>query len=554
MNKYAIYHVVDSPYSFPVSGNEMVIRLRVAKDDVETVVLCYESKYIIGEKQRFAAMTKKYRGKLFDYFEVKIKMEDTRLAYVFYITDKNGESLFFSEDGLTKAYDYTLGYYNFFQYPYINDADIHKVVKWAQNARFYQIFVDRFNIGNKEKDLSYVNMKWGEKPTPKSFAGGDLKGIAEKLDYIKDQAGANAIYLTPIFESISNHKYDISDYYNVDQQFGTNADLKELVKKAHEKGMRVVLDAVFNHCSEQMTEFKDVKEKGRDSKYYDWFVIHGERPEKNPCNYETFASCSYMPKFNTSNKECAEYLINVAIHYINEYDIDGWRLDVSDEISHDFWRQFRKAVKHAKEDAVILGENWHDANVYLKGDQYDGIMNYAFSKVCLDLLAGESFEAEEAAERLNDILMRNSEPVNSMMMNLLDSHDTHRFLTRMGGSIFKTKSALAMLYLFPGSPCIFYGTEMLIEGGFDPDCRKCMPWEKEEEPKVKDMRSFIQKLANIRKLYDWSKGETSIFSENEKVVFVITFSEECVKLEISAAALEVTAGKKSIISLRKEEE
>ena len=199
------------------------------------------------------------------------------------------------------------------------------------------------------------------------------------------------------------------------------------MEKVHARGMKLVLDAVFNHCSENLSQFQDVLKNGRGSKYFDWFVIRGDKISEARDNYETFAACDYMPKFNTSNPEVQRYLLDIAVHYIREYDIDGWRLDVSDEISHYFWRKFREEVKAAKKDAVIIGENWHDANSNLRGDQYDSIMNYAFTKACLDFFATDSINAEQLVWRLNGLLMRNSSTVNQMMLNLLDSHDTHRF-------------------------------------------------------------------------------------------------------------------------------
>ena len=225
----------------------------------------------------------------------------------------------------------------------------------------------------------------GDRPTPQSFAGGDLRGIIEKLDYIKG-LGINAIYLTPIFQSVSNHKYDINDYRKIDPQFGTKEDLQELVAKAHAMGIRIVLDAVFNHCSMEMKEFQDVLVNGRQSPYYHWFLIDGDYPDPEQMNYECFASCNYMPKLNTANPETQEFLLDIAIYWIKEADIDGWRLDVADEVSHEFWRRFRKEVKNVKKDCVIIGENWHDAYPYLMGDQYDSIMNYSFTKLVWTIL------------------------------------------------------------------------------------------------------------------------------------------------------------------------
>lgn len=530
MNRYAVYHMPDSQYCFPVSEKEIVLRLRTAKNDIQKAYVIYENKYDFGVKQKKTEMTKAFEGELFDYFTIKLTLEDTRLAYVFYIYDGE-EYYYFSEDGITKEYDYTLGYYNFFQYPYINKADIMHDVLWMHNAVFYQIFVDRFAMGDANKDKAYINCKWGDVPTPSTFAGGDLVGICENLDYIKS-LGVNAIYLTPVFESDSNHKYDIIDYMKTDSQFGGNAALKKLIDTAHKKGMRIVLDAVFNHCSYKLEQFQDCLKNGRQSKYYDWFIIHGDKPDMDKLNYEMFGPCNYMPKLNTSNAEVQRFLIDIACHYLKEYKIDGWRLDVSDEVSHDFWRSFRKKVKEINEDAVIIGENWHDASNCLRGEQYDSIMNYSFTKCMLDYFATNSKDACQAAWKLCDILMRNTDTVNNMMLNLLDSHDTHRFYTQVGCDIQKLKSALCILFLFKGTPCIYYGTEVLMEGGYDPDCRRCMDFSRCNE-EDKNIISFINKLSALRKQYDLSQGRYVITYQNDVFIMEIHLETDIIKLFVN---------------------
>lgn len=529
MNRHAVLHIVDSSYCFPVSENEIVIRLRTAKNDIRKAEIVYESKYNFGISQMKKEMSKRYSSELYDFFEIKLELLDTRLAYVFYLYD--GESYYyFSEDGITAEYNFKLGFYNFFQFPYINKADLMNRVEWIKQAVFYQIFVDRFNIGNKDKDMSYVNCKWGDIPNPKTFAGGDLKGITEKLDYIKE-LGCDTIYLTPIFESVSNHKYDIADYYAVDKQFGSKEDLKELIETAHSKDMKIVLDAVFNHCSENVVQFQDVLEKGKESKFFDWFIINGDYINENRDNYQMFASCNYMPKLNTSNKEVQRFLLGVASYYIEEYHIDGWRLDVSDEVSKEFWRAFRKVVKGIDKNVIIIGENWHDAYTNLRGDQYDSIMNYSFTKACLDYFAFDKFNAKQFAWRLNEILTRNTDTVNSMMLNLLDSHDTHRFFSEVKEDEFSLKAALCLMYLFPGAPCIYYGTEIMMPGGYDPDCRRCMDWEKAE--KESELKKLLRKLAYIRREYMVSEGNVTITEENNVFVYINESGGNIIKLLIN---------------------
>ncbi|WP_026512258.1 glycoside hydrolase family 13 protein [Butyrivibrio sp. LC3010] len=517
MNQHALQHIPDSSYCFPVSDNKMILKLRAACDDEIKVWVLYESKYKIGESHKKKQMEKELTGKLFNYYSVTLELADTRLAYVFYIYDGK-DYYYFSEDGLTKSYDFTKGYYNFFQYPYINENDVLKRVDWIKDACFYQIFIDRFAIGDKDKNTDYINLKWGEIPNPKSFAGGDIKGIIEKLDYIKD-LGFNALYLTPIFQAPSNHKYDTVDYFEIDEHFGNKEDLKNLVSELHKRGMKIVLDAVFNHVSELNDKFQDVIKKGKASPYYKWFVIDGDFPCKEPLNYEVFAGCDYMPKWNTSNEEVQEYLISIATYYINEFDIDGWRLDVSDEVSHDFWRRFRKDVKAAKDEVVIIGENWHDASNYLRGDQYDSIMNYAFTKAALDYFAYNKMDAKMVAAKLNDILARNTDTVNDMMLNLLDSHDTDRFFSEVSEDRDKLKAALCLLYLFPGAPSVFYGTEVYTPGGYDPDCRRCMDWRAATEDL--DVKVLIKKLSDVRRecLFEYA-GTRIEASEDGRILAV----------------------------------
>lgn len=511
MNENAILHIPESKFCFALKTNEICLRLRISAFDYpDKIEVVYGGKYTYASERGRAEMRRQYEDRLFAYYTVTLKLSDVRFVYVFEIVCGD-KVYFYSEDGLTEKFDFELSYYNCFQYAYINECDIMKPVEWMNTATFYQIFVERFNIGNKDKDMSYVNLKWGELPTPKSFAGGDIRGITEKLCYL-NVLGINALYLTPIFSSVSNHKYDISDYYEVDKHFGRKADLKELIERAHGMGMKIVLDAVFNHCSENLAQFQDVVKNGRKSKYYDWFIVTNDEP----LEYECFASCTYMPKFNTSNPEVCDYLIGIATYWIKEFDIDGWRLDVSDEVSHEFWRRFRKAVKAIKPDCVLIGENWHDANIYLRGDQFDSIMNYAFTKACLDFYAFGQFSAREMADKLNEILMRNTDTVNYMMLNLLDTHDTHRFLTRVNGDKDKLQSALALTYFFPGAPCIYYGTENAMEGGYDPDCRRTFDWTNEQRENA--VKTLIRNLTALKRRKGFSSSPVKIYSDGGALV------------------------------------
>ena len=512
MNKEAILHIPKSQYAFAYNQKELRIRLRAAKDDLDKVEIIYAVKYNWLTDRKSKQMQKSYSDALYDYYTVTLDVPDSRIGYIF-LLQSGEEKYYYSEEGLTIEYNHDKSYYNFFQYPYINETDLHKKVDWCDRAIFYQIFVDRFHMGSCSKDRNYIDKDWGELPKPKGFYGGDLPGITEKLDYLQD-LGINSIYLTPIFQSPSNHKYDTIDYEEVDAMFGTNRDLKELVESAHKRGIKIFLDAVFNHCSYLCKQFQDVLRKGKESVYYDWFMIRGERPVMEQVNYECFAACNYMPKWNTNNPEVQKFLLHIATKWIKEYGIDGWRLDVADEVSHDFWRQFRKAVKAAKPDALIVGENWHDSRPWLEGDQFDSIMNYSFTKACLDYFAYEKYSAQRFCERLSEILMRNTDQVNEMMLNLLDSHDTERFLTNVGENADKLKCALAVLFFFVGMPCIYYGTEIGTAGGYDPDSRRTFDWDKTHWNM--DIYNTVKDLIRLRK--EQIGGGIRIYAQNDLLV------------------------------------
>ena len=532
MNELAILHYPESKYCFAMEKNLIEIRIRIDRKDNPEIYFVYGDKYDFCREQIEVKMERRYEDRLYAYYVVRLQLNNPRLVYVFKIIDDD-KVTYYSEDGLTETYDFKLNFYNSFQYSYINKCDVIETVPWMKDAIFYQIFVDRFARGSKDKDESYINLKWGELPNPKSFAGGDIKGIVDHLEYLKN-LGINAIYLTPIFKSVSNHKYDISDYYKIDEMFGNKSDLKELIEKAHSMGMRIILDAVFNHVSENLPQFHDVLKNKNKSKYYSWFVITND----DPLDYECFASCKYMPKFDTSNPEVQKYLIDVATYWIKEFDIDGWRLDVSDEVSHLFWRKFRQEVKKAKSDAVLIGENWHDANIYLRGDQYDSIMNYAFTKACLDFYAFDKFDASEMSDQLVSILMRNMTTVNKMLLNLLDSHDTLRFYTEVKKDKNKLMSALALLYMFEGTPCIYYGTENAMEGGYDPDSRRTMDWSLAHT--YTELKQEIQSLSYLKKII--SDSDIKIYSKDNLLcveryakdgiyLLVINGSKENIKFE-----------------------
>ena len=530
LNRHALQHIQKSNYAYGINKETLCIRLRAAQNDLTKVEIIYADKFDM-EHSLTKEMNKILSDGLFDYYETHISMEQNRYVYYFKLY-KGEEVVFFGENGVEETLDSKTLHYSVFQFPFLHQIDTHQIPKWCKNAIFYQIFVERFFDGDPTNNPENIR-KWGELPTGHSYYGGDLRGIIKKLDYLQD-LGINALYLTPIFEANTNHKYDTKDYMRIDPAFGTQEELKELVEKAHQKGIYIVLDAVFNHCGYHFAPFQDVLEKGKASKYFDWFHISGDKVTTSPANYLRFAFSNNMPKLNTSNKEVQDYLLGVATYWIKECDIDGWRLDVSDEIDHVFWRKFREAVKSVKQEALILGENWHDAYAWLQGDQYDGVMNYGVTKACLDFFAYNNIEANEFAYALSHLLVRNSEHANTCMLNLLDSHDTARILTLCKGNKDKVKLALTFLMSFVGMPCTYYGTEIAMEGENDPDCRRTFDWN--EENWEDTFHNYYKKIISIRKEYKPLTVGTVRFTyekdifvmercyEHEKVVVVINNS------------------------------
>lgn len=474
MNIQAVFHRSECEYAYALDEHTLKIVLRTAAGEkISSIHLLYNNKYDFTKHTDSVELRFFTTDGLFDYYSVDVELSDLRFAYIFKIIAQ-GVTYYYSEAGLTTYYDFDLAYYTFFQFPFINKSDVVKSIPWTKRAVFYQIFIDRFNRGNFEKDDSYITQEWNEIPRSDSYCGGDLKGITDKLDYLTD-TGVNALYLTPVFTAYSNHKYNVREYTTVDPQFGTNDDLKELIRTAHAKGMRIMLDAVFNHCDISNAYFQDVIEKGKKSKYYEWFIIDGDKPDYDAGNYAYFADCKYMPKWNTNNPVVRKYLIGLAKTYV-KLGFDGIRLDVADEVSHTMWRELRLAVKAANPDVLIIGELWHENTHCLRGDEFDGVMNYRAHKIFMDYFASAEIDAVTAANRLNRILVQNYEQVNAMMLNFLDNHDTPRFLRWCGGNKNRVLSALAAVMMFPGVPCVFYGTEFPLDGAGDPDCRRTFDW------------------------------------------------------------------------------
>ena len=530
-------HVSRGVDCFPAGDCAFTVRLRARRGACTGVTLVYTlNKFDWWKALLRVQMPRVFFDSAFDYYAVTVRGNDSRLAYIFEL-DNKGKNCFFSEQGVSEAYDHSLSYYTYFQYPFSYACDRLTPIPWVGGAVTYQIFPERFFNGTGSKP--YIDTDWDDVPKPKSFFGGDLAGIREKLPYLSD-LGVSCLYLTPIFPSKSNHKYDVIDYFDVDEGFGGKEAFRALVDAAHARHIRVLLDGVFNHCSSQNALFLDVKRQGRASKYYDWFFVDGDRPDEEKKNYLTFGEVSYMPKMNLGNPETIRYFCGVAAYWIKEFDIDGWRLDVCDETSDAFLRALRAAVKAEKKDAVIIGEIWHESAHWLQGDMLDGVMNYGLTKACLDFLAFESIDAKTFRDRLCRLLWRSTDTANGLMMNLMGSHDTDRFLTRVKGSAERLKMAYACAFFFPGMPSVYYGDEVGMQGGYDPLCRGGFPWD--EKRWNGDIRDFIKALAHLKGTSEALKaGETRVLLERGMPVIERAAQSETARLYLNLSSAAKTA-------------
>ncbi len=341
---------------------------------------------------------------------------------------------------------------------------------WVPDAVFYQIFPDRFRNGDPENDPPGTQA-WGELPTPQSFFGGDLWGILEKLPYLED-LGVTALYLTPIFRASTNHRYDTEDYSEVDPALGGNEALKLLVSELHRRGMRLILDGVFNHCGVGHPFFREARERGRASPYWDWFVWEEEEP-----GYSCWAGCPSLPEWNHDNPKVRDFLLSVVRFWLREYEIDGWRLDTVEYLPLDLVKEIYEATKEVNPEAYVLGEVMGLGTPWFRSRALDGVMHYRLWEGLVNFFAKETWDARRFARYLWGLWRSYPNFANFSSYTLLGSHDKPRFLTLAGGDERRLLLAAAFLFAYPGAPAIYYGDEVGLTGGEDPDCRRCFPWE-----------------------------------------------------------------------------
>ncbi|MFC0216044.1 glycoside hydrolase family 13 protein [Paenibacillus chartarius] len=524
MNWEAIYHIDDVPYAFPVRPDAVKVRIRAKRGDVRKANVLHSDRYVAYRNEMPQELELVASTASHDYFEGVIVTETKRIRYVFQLEDGEGNSVWFGELGASPNRDMA----GVFNIPYVSPSEVHELPEWVYDAVVYQIFPDRFRNGDESNDPPGTE-PWtpDASPSAQSYYGGDLAGITEKLPYLQE-LGINLLYLTPVFVSPSTHKYDTTDYLAIDPHFGDIGQLKALVDEAHMRGIRVMLDAVFNHSGNQFFAFRDVVEKGEASRYKEWFFAERFPVVESPVpNYVTFGNAiATMPKLNTANEELKQYLLDVAAYWIRETGIDGWRLDVANEVDRTFWRDFRRAVKSEKPDALIVGEIMHHSGPWLRGDQFDGVMNYMLRTAMVDFFAKTSIGVREFSGRLSMIRMMYTDAANAAMFNLIGSHDTERFMTMCERHGFgwgeekavKEKMMLAVFFqmIYPGIPQIYYGDEVGMRGGEDPECRRPMLWQEEQQDG--ELLAFYRKVIALRRQYAaLRRGKVRVWLEEESL-------------------------------------
>ena len=623
--------------SEPDCFEEVHLRFRTGRENVDEVILVFD-------EQRYT-MQKVANDKMFDYYEYTVKLGDSRVEYYFEV--HSGHMVcYFNSVGVCSSVE---NYYNFSITPSFQTPD------WAKGAIIYQIFVDRFYNGDRSNDVetdeyfyigegTHKNSDWRKYPREmdvREFYGGDIAGVMQKLDYLQD-LGVEAIYLNPIFVSPSNHKYDIQDYDYIDPHFGrivkndgenlqrdengnliihdpehpnkdatryicrvtdkenleaSNQLFIEFVEEVHRRGMKVILDGVFNHCGsfnkwldrECIYEDAPGYEKGafvsKDSPYRTFFKFREDTWPYN-VNYDGWWGHDTLPKLNyEESPKLYEYIMRIARKWVSPpYNVDGWRLDVAADLgqtaeyNHHFWHEFRRNVKEANPNAIVLAEHYGDPTEWLKGDQWDTVMNYdAFMEPLTWFLTGVEKHSDEYRGDLignadaffgsmRHYMTRFNTQSLQVAMNELSNHDHSRFLTRTNHQVGRISSrgadaanegvnknlfrmAVLMQMTWPGAPTIYYGDEAGLCGWTDPDSRRAYPWGHEDEELIQYHKELIRihkehqvlRTGSILFLFgEYQCISYGRFDDNEHIVVAINISQDTRHMEIPVWRLGVT--------------
>lgn len=545
--------VLDYAMVNPLSRERIAFTARAHIDDVELVELVYA---VEGGAERTVEMQPAETDAMFRYYRAVLEEPAAaRILFTYRYTD--GDGVFYARPGGIEPEKPSPA--EMFVY---SDEVIEPFFtpEWAKDGVFYQIFPERFNNGDASNDQDFTEPyyegvtelppggktngeyfhfvgQWNNvsgltrspyrtdgKPDYYSFYGGDIAGVMEKLPYLGD-LGVTIIYFNPLNEARSNHKYDPVDYLTIDPHFADEALFKEFVRTAHEHGIRIIVDMALNHTGNWHFAFRDGREKGRESRYWDWYewkrwpLPEGDIP--NPLDYyDCWWGFGIHPNLNYDlgrpnaqengiediaeaqpNHDLVEYLLEVPRYWIGELGIDGFRLDVPNEVPFWFWKEFRRVVDEHNPDAFLIGEIWGNAMPWLGPDRFHSTMNYKYFRdpvlkfIGMGQGSASQFDRELAPGR-------SIYPIQAtqVMMNLIDSHDTERFVT-----VAKNDRRLMLAALFQmtyvGIPQIYYGDEVGLRGGKDPDCRRTFPWGWADNPRRAAIHEYYTKVIGIRRAY-----------------------------------------------------
>jgi len=510
MDFTGFYHENKSKFAYAVDLQTLHVRLQVGSGAVSHVTLVafdgfdWSKTDELDEKGNHVykltnideiPMRIEQSTRFHDYWFAEVRVPSKRCRYGFVVEKKGrkAEKYFFGPHGevpYTKDTDVNKIMDLFYNFPYILEEDLFRPPAWVADTVWYQIFPERYaNSGLKTLQKGEL-LPWDSEDVVNNQQryGGDIPGITAHLDEIKDM-GLTGIYLTPVFTSPSVHKYDTEDYFQIDPAFGTQRHFAELVDEARKRGIRIMIDLVFNHIGGTHPFWQDVVKKGKESRYYDWFCFREDG------SYETFAKVKVMPKWNTANPEARAYLLEIAAYWTRTYNIDGLRLDVANEVSHDFWRVFRQRMREINPDVYILGETWDNGMSYLLGDQFDSLMNYPLATAIWNFVSGKT-DGAKLREDIAKCLIMYPKNRQVVMYNLIGTHDTGRILTQCKGRPERVMQAFTLLLTLAGSPMIYYGDEVGISGEGHDDARKCMVWG--ESKRDKKLQTFVRTLISLR--------------------------------------------------------
>jgi cyclomaltodextrinase / maltogenic alpha-amylase / neopullulanase len=480
-------HEPRPPYAYPLADERIRVRLRTALDDGRRPVVEWSDRMYWTGANHEAPMRWLCDDDCARYWEASIVPREGRVRYIFRLDAAAARetTVWFGEAGTSAERPAAIWPDGYFHWPYLHRRRLLDTPAWVRDAICYEIFPDRFARGTSPVAPELQDV-WPGRPTPKAFWGGDLRGVLERVDHVAS-LGVNLMWLTPIFEAPSNHKYDTTDYGRIDPHFGDDEIFARVVAEYRRRGIGIVLDGVYNHSGTLFGPWQDVVHNGVASPYWGWFDVQEERPDPQARNYRSFDQVGTMPRLMTDNPEVQAYLIERAQRW-TRMGIAGWRLDVADEVAMDFWRRFRREMRAINPEAYFVGEVAYNAVRWLEGDQFDGVMNYPLRAALLRFIAEPSGNpgAPKAGERLDAgglvaelARIRSWHPgwATTAALNAISTHDVPRFLTACNGEADRWRLGMAALMTLEGIPLIYYGDEVGLEGGYDPDCRRPMPWD-----------------------------------------------------------------------------